>query len=49
MYEQCVLENRYHNQIYLTTRAEAKIFKYLVLNGNISPENIDMDIMILKG
>ena len=40
----------YRNQIYLTKRAEAKNFKYLVLNGNISPENMDMDmdIMILK-
>ena len=38
----------YRNQIYLRKRAEAKNFKYLVLNGNISPENMDMDIMILK-
>ena len=26
----------YHNQIYLTTRAEAKNSKYLVLTGNTS-------------
>ena len=38
----------YRNQIYLTKKAEAKNFKYLVLNGNISLENMDMDIMILK-
>ena len=47
MFEQWVLENRYRNQIYLTS-AEAKNFKYLVLNGNISPENMDMDMMVLK-
>ena len=28
--------------------AEAKIFKYLALNGNISPENIGMDMMVFK-
>ena len=45
MFEQWVLENRYRNQIYLTS-AEAKNFKYLVLNGNISPENMGMDMMV---
>ena len=38
---------RYRNQIYLT-RAEAKTFKYLILNGNKSPENMGMDMMVLK-
>ena len=38
----------YRNQIYLTTRAKAKNFKYLVLNVNISPENMGMDMMVLK-
>ena len=47
MFDEWVLENRYRNQIYLT-RAEAKTFKYLVLNGNISPENMGMDMMVLK-
>ena len=37
-----------HNQIYLPTRAKAKNFKCLILNGNISPENMDMDMMVLK-
>ena len=48
MFDEWVLENRYRNQIYLTM-AEAKTFKYLVLNGNISPENMGMmDMMVLK-
>ena len=46
-YVQLMLENRYRNQIYLT-RAEVKNFKYLLLNENISPENMGMDIMVLK-
>ena len=48
IFESCVLENRYRNQIYLTIRTEAKNFKYLVLNGDISPENVGMDMMVLK-
>ena len=36
------------NQMYLTTRAGAKNSKCLLLNGNISPENMGMDLMILK-
>ena len=48
MFEKRVFENRYGNQIYLRTRTEAKICKYLVLNGNISPENMDMKMMILN-
>ena len=48
MFDEWVLENRYRNQIYRTT-AEAKTFKYLVLNGNILPENMGMmDMMVLK-
>ena len=35
------------NQIYLA-RAEAKTFKYLVLNGNLSPENMGMDLTVFK-
>ena len=38
----------YRNEIYLTTSAEAKNFKYLVLDVNISPENMCMDMMVLK-
>ena len=30
------------------TRAEAKNFKYLARNVNISPENLGMDMMVLK-
>ena len=30
----------------LTNRAEAKYSKYLILNGNISPENMGMDMII---
>ena len=30
----------------LTNRAEAKCSKYLILNGNISPENMGMDMII---
>ena len=48
MFEKWLLDYRYSNQIYLTARAEAKKFKYLVLNGNISPENMGMDMMVLK-
>ena len=47
MFEKWVLDYRYSNQIYLTARAEAKKFKYLVLNGNISPENMSLDIFVL--
>ena len=38
----------YHNLIYLITRAEAKNFQYIILNGYILPENMGMDMMILK-
>ena len=48
MFEKRVFENRYGNQIYPRTRTQAKISKYLVLNGNISPENKDMEMMILN-
>ena len=47
MFEYWVLKNTYHNQIYLTM-SEAKNLKYLILNGNIPPENMGMDIMVLK-
>ena len=40
-FDEWVLENS-------ITMAETKTFKYLVLNGNISPENMGMDMMVLK-